>query len=95
MVAFQLGLSEIPDPSDAADALAVAICHLHEMRLSNLLMKSEESNMPPIAPDNTRTKTGLKEKVVEERVKPSDIVIPAKLVPYLIRERESTPPSHQ
>ena len=37
MVRLQLRLSEVPQPSDAADALAVAICHLHEMHLSRLL----------------------------------------------------------
>jgi crossover junction endodeoxyribonuclease RuvC len=29
MVAHLLNLSEIPKPNDAADALAIAICHLH------------------------------------------------------------------
>jgi crossover junction endodeoxyribonuclease RuvC len=29
MVARLLGLAELPQPADAADALAVAICHLH------------------------------------------------------------------
>ena len=29
MVARLLGLSEIPEPADAADALAIAICHVH------------------------------------------------------------------
>jgi crossover junction endodeoxyribonuclease RuvC len=29
MVARLLGLSEIPEPADAADALAIAICHIH------------------------------------------------------------------
>ena len=29
MVARLLGLAEAPEPADAADALAVAICHLH------------------------------------------------------------------
>ena len=37
MVRFQLGLAEVPRPSDAADALAVAICHWHETRLARLL----------------------------------------------------------
>jgi len=37
MVRLQLGLSQIPQPSDAADALAVALCHLSETHLSNLL----------------------------------------------------------
>jgi len=29
MVSVQLGLREIPEPADAADALAVALCHAH------------------------------------------------------------------
>jgi crossover junction endodeoxyribonuclease RuvC len=37
MVRLQLGLAEVPQPNDAADALAVAICHLREIHLSNLL----------------------------------------------------------
>lgn len=37
MVRLQLGLSEVPQPSDAADALAVAICHFREVRLKELL----------------------------------------------------------
>ena len=41
MVRLQLGLSQVPHPSDAADALAVAICHLHEMHLSNLLAEQQ------------------------------------------------------
>ncbi|MDD4876540.1 MAG: crossover junction endodeoxyribonuclease RuvC [Dehalococcoidales bacterium] len=37
MVRLQLNLSEIPQPNDAADALAVALCHLREIHLDNLL----------------------------------------------------------
>jgi len=37
MVKVLLGLSEIPKPDDAADALAVAICHLHSTRRNQLL----------------------------------------------------------
>ena len=37
MVKLQLVLSEIPEPNDAADALAVAICHIREMHLNNIL----------------------------------------------------------
>lgn len=33
MVKALLNLEEIPRPDDAADALAVAICHLHSLRL--------------------------------------------------------------
>jgi crossover junction endodeoxyribonuclease RuvC len=41
MVKAILGLKEIPKPDDAADALAIAICHLHSYRLSNLAAISE------------------------------------------------------
>ena len=37
MVRMQLGLNEIPEPNDAADALAVAICHVREIHLDNIL----------------------------------------------------------
>lgn len=37
MVKMQLELDEIPSPSDAADALAVALCHLSEVHVSGLL----------------------------------------------------------
>jgi len=29
MVARLLDLTEVPEPADAADALAIAICHIH------------------------------------------------------------------
>ena len=41
MVRLQLGLSQVPQPNDAADALAVAICHLQETHLSNLLSQNQ------------------------------------------------------
>jgi len=41
MVRLQLGLAQVPQPSDAADALAVALCHLSEIHLSNLLAKQQ------------------------------------------------------
>ena len=37
MVRLQLGLDSIPEPDDAADALAVAICHVREIHLNNTL----------------------------------------------------------
>jgi crossover junction endodeoxyribonuclease RuvC len=37
MVMLQLGMTQVPDPSDAADALAVALCHLQVKHLENLL----------------------------------------------------------
>jgi crossover junction endodeoxyribonuclease RuvC len=36
MVRVLLALDDIPRPDDAADALAVAICHLHSARLLHL-----------------------------------------------------------
>jgi crossover junction endodeoxyribonuclease RuvC len=36
MVKLLLALDDIPRPDDAADALAVAICHLHSVRLRQL-----------------------------------------------------------
>ncbi len=41
MVRLQLGLAEVPQPNDAADALAVAICHLRETHLSELLARQQ------------------------------------------------------
>jgi hypothetical protein len=32
MVSSALGLTEVPEPADAADALAVALCHAHLAR---------------------------------------------------------------
>ena len=41
MVKLQLGLAERPEPSDAADALAVAICHLHQKHIESLLARGK------------------------------------------------------
>ena len=37
MVAHLLGLDEIPRPDDAADGVAIAVCHLNQARYSRLL----------------------------------------------------------
>jgi len=39
MVRLQLGLTAIPEPNDAADALATAICHLRLAYLENIISK--------------------------------------------------------
>jgi crossover junction endodeoxyribonuclease RuvC len=39
MVRALLGLPDIPRPDDAADALAIAICHLHSSRAQQLFLK--------------------------------------------------------
>jgi crossover junction endodeoxyribonuclease RuvC len=36
MIQLLLGLSEPPTPHDAADALAIAVCHLHKMNLRGI-----------------------------------------------------------
>jgi crossover junction endodeoxyribonuclease RuvC len=38
MVKILLGLQDIPQPEDAADALAVAICHIHSAEMRRRLM---------------------------------------------------------
>jgi crossover junction endodeoxyribonuclease RuvC len=40
MVRLQLGLSLVPEPIDAADALAIAICHMREAHVQDLLDRS-------------------------------------------------------
>jgi crossover junction endodeoxyribonuclease RuvC len=42
MVRLHLGLTEIPQPNDAADALAVAICHAQEIHINSLLTRQGE-----------------------------------------------------
>jgi len=42
MVRLLLGLDLVPQPDDAADALAVAICHIGQSRLSKLLAAQDE-----------------------------------------------------
>jgi len=37
MVKALLALDAVPQPDDAADALAIAICHLHSTRFKGLL----------------------------------------------------------
>jgi crossover junction endodeoxyribonuclease RuvC len=36
MVRALLNMDEVPQPDDAADALAIAVCHLHSARLQAL-----------------------------------------------------------
>jgi crossover junction endodeoxyribonuclease RuvC len=41
MVKIQLGISELPGSSDAADALAVAICHIYRNKFNQRINKFE------------------------------------------------------
>jgi crossover junction endodeoxyribonuclease RuvC len=36
MIRTLLGLAAVPKPDDAADALAISICHLHSARIAHL-----------------------------------------------------------
>jgi len=40
MVKVLLGLDTVPQPDDAADAIAVAICHIHSARMKTLIQSS-------------------------------------------------------
>ncbi len=40
MVTLQLNLAEAPTPSDAADALACALCHVQEMQLTDIIHRN-------------------------------------------------------
>lgn len=42
MVQVLLGLPEIPEPDDAADALALAICHIHTSEAERLVSQSAQ-----------------------------------------------------
>ena len=46
MVKLLLGLAAVPSPHDAADALAVAICHLHSMPRADLKVPRYDSQTP-------------------------------------------------
>lgn len=39
VVKLQLGVTDLPEASDAADALAVAICHLNQKHLNDILKR--------------------------------------------------------
>ena len=43
MVKMLLGLDSVPQPDDAADAIAVAICHIHSARMKDLAKRAEEN----------------------------------------------------
>jgi crossover junction endodeoxyribonuclease RuvC len=42
MVKLMLGMQEIPQPNDAADALAIALCHAQQSHLNDLLARQGE-----------------------------------------------------
>ncbi len=54
MVKVQLGLCELPEPADAADALAVALCHAHAARVQVQISRGTKLNRTTAA-DGTRS----------------------------------------
>jgi crossover junction endodeoxyribonuclease RuvC len=50
MVARLLNLAEIPEPADAADALAIAICHLHTAATMERQGSPRQSEQRSVAP---------------------------------------------
>lgn len=54
MVKVQLGLCELPEPADAADALAVALCHAHAARVQVQISRGTKLNRTTGA-DGTRS----------------------------------------
>ena len=46
MVRALLGLEHVPAPDDAADALAIAICHVHSSKINALIDSSETQGKP-------------------------------------------------
>jgi crossover junction endodeoxyribonuclease RuvC len=46
MVRALLSLDQIPTPDDAADALAIAICHLHSAKVAGLIAAQERQSEP-------------------------------------------------
>ena len=60
MVKLLLGLDRAPSPHDAADALAVAICHLQQGRRAHLARAPKEKNGPGVSSwRNYRPPSGL------------------------------------
>jgi hypothetical protein len=57
MVKLLLGLPALPSPHDAADALAVAICHAHSHRFARLVQGPDAKGRPTTM-DGPRTKDG-------------------------------------
>ena len=56
MVSSLLGLTEQPEPADAADALAVALCHAHLMQARERIIAATGLRSAPALP-RTRTRT--------------------------------------
>ena len=50
MVGMQLGMRSYPEPSDAADALAVALCHAHKAAAQARIAAATGGRVQPVSP---------------------------------------------
>lgn len=66
MIKAQLGLCERPEPADAADALAVALCHAHATRAAQRFARSTILN-PAVT--TARMRSGSRSHVSAERIR--------------------------
>ena len=55
MIKLLLGLDEAPSPHDAADALAIAICHLHSVPQGGLKARLEADAKAAAGPRRPKT----------------------------------------
>jgi crossover junction endodeoxyribonuclease RuvC len=65
MIKAQLGLCERPEPADAADALAVALCHAHATRASQRFARSVVMGATISTP---RTRAGARSQFSAARI---------------------------
>jgi crossover junction endodeoxyribonuclease RuvC len=70
MVTSALGLTEYPQPADAADALAVALCHAHSFRARERMLASITAIPARIHPGSvpSATKTTLRNQTRAARI---------------------------
>jgi crossover junction endodeoxyribonuclease RuvC len=59
MVRSLLDLNVIPEPADASDALAVALCHAHLSRARERLAAAPRTAIPPLASRSSRAMRAL------------------------------------
>lgn len=57
MIKLLLGLTEVPSPHDAADALAVAICHIHSAPVHSREDSELTANTAAVSPRRPQLKT--------------------------------------
>jgi hypothetical protein len=72
MVRAQLGLEELPEPTDASDALAVALCHLQAEQLERRFGVRKSQLVPNPRLPRRKPHTLLDERAPRSLRLPSD-----------------------